>query len=154
MTPAVSVVVSAAELSERFAIARSRLNVELRRALDRTVEVASMYAKQTRLFKHRSYELRNSVRTRVVGDMGGAGFVGQVSANAPYAGFLEFGTKAHAILPRRKKFLRFIQNGQVRFSRGVWHPGTSPRPFMRGAQERATPLFEQLVSEAFVRAFA
>lgn len=129
------------------------------KALARTAELAAAYAKQSTLYRSHTYGLRNSITWRVFGGFGGVptaggGLSAQVKASAPYAKFVEDGTQAHWIFPRRKKWLRFEQNGAIRFSKGVYHPGTAPRPFMQQARDRAEPLLERLLSEAFVRAFA
>lgn len=111
-------------------------------ALRRTGEAAATYARLSRLYNSHTYRLRNSIKpkhdlTRTT-----------VTADAPYAFYVENGTKAHEITPRRKKMLRFEQNGEIRFEFRVWHPGTAPRPFMAEAQEKTTPLFSRLVAEA------
>jgi len=54
-----------------------------------------------------------------------------VEAKAPYAGFVEYGTRPHIIRPRRKKVLRFEVDGKVVFATRVYHPGTSPKPYWR-----------------------
>jgi hypothetical protein len=65
--------------------------------------------------------------------------------------FLEFGTKPHEILPRRRKALRFAAAGSgaprlsgrprkgqaVTFAKRVRHPGTRPQPFLGPAARRA-----------------
>jgi len=69
-------------------------------------------------------------------------------ASASYAVFVEFGTRAHDIVPRVKKALRFAiggnarlsgtprTGGPVQFAKRVRHPGSKPRPFMvPGAQK-------------------
>lgn len=43
---------------------------------------------------------------------------------------LEYGTRAHAIVARNARTLRFVSNGQVFFRRRVWHPGTKPYKFL------------------------
>jgi hypothetical protein len=54
--------------------------------------------------------------------------------NAPYGLFLEVGTRAHIIRPKRQGgWLRFVSNGQVRFARVVHHPGTRPYAYLRRA---------------------
>jgi len=71
----------------------------------------------------------------------------QTVAGAAYAVFVEFGTKAHTIVPRTKKALRFALGANARlsgaprkgapvvFAKRVRHPGTRPKPFMvPGAQ--------------------
>jgi len=60
-----------------------------------------------------------------------------VIAEAPYSGFVEFGTRPHEIRPRHKKVLRFEINGKIVFATRVYHPGTSPKPFFRPALEDA-----------------
>ena len=47
-----------------------------------------------------------------------------------YLGFEHDGTVPHVIYPSRRKMLRFIQNGQVRFARRVNHPGTTGSFFL------------------------
>jgi len=72
-------------------------------------------------------------------------------ATAAYAAFVEFGTRAHDIVPRIKKALRFAPSGSGRlsgaprsggpvvFAKRVRHPGTRANPFMeRGAQKAVT----------------
>lgn len=43
------------------------------------------------------------------------------------------GAPPHVIRPRRRKALRFIQNGQVRFARRVQHPGNTGTRFLTRA---------------------
>ena len=66
---------------------------------------------------------------------------GGVSANTPYAIYLEKGTRPHIIRPTGdKKALAFDweRGGGRRLFRSVHHPGTRPRPFMmRSAEEGA-----------------
>lgn len=71
---------------------------------------------------------------------------------APHAHLVEFGTKAHEITPKNKKFLMF-GNLFKRFSKKVEHPGSRPIPFFRDAiraQRNAVKrLLEQRVKAAF-----
>jgi hypothetical protein len=66
-----------------------------------------------------------------------------VRARVNYAGFVEYGTRAHEIRPRNKRVLRFAANkgsarltgsvrrgGDAAFARSVHHPGTRPQPFL------------------------
>jgi hypothetical protein len=58
-------------------------------------------------------------------------------ATANYALFVELGTRAHDIVPRFKKALRFKPKNApgVVYAKRVRHPGTRPQPFMLpGAQ--------------------
>lgn len=153
MIPAITPVVSSKELVQRFTEARATLETELYKALRRTAEQAERYAKGTTLFRHRTNALRNSIESTVFGRYGGNP-AAQVAANAPHAGFMEYGTKGHPVTPKRSKVLAWVENGQAKFSKGHWVRGITPRPFMANAKDRVTPLFEELVAEAFVRAFA
>lgn len=47
-----------------------------------------------------------------------------------YTGYEHDGTPAHEIRARRKKYLRFVMDGQVVFRKRVWHPGTTGTLFL------------------------
>jgi len=65
------------------------------------------------------------------------------------ARFLDAGTKAHAIAPRKKGALRFVSNGRPVFARRVQHPGTAPRNFTAAESAAAEPrLAGRVVSAA------
>ena len=66
----------------------------------------------------RSGKLRESVR---VLDRG-VDYV-SVGPTAPYAIFVELGTRPHEILPRRAQALRFWVEGEIVFAKRVMHPG-------------------------------
>lgn len=54
--------------------------------------------------------------------------------NAPYGLFMEVGTRAHIIRPKRAGgWLRFYKDGSIRFARVVHHPGTRPYAYLRRA---------------------
>jgi len=53
-----------------------------------------------------------------------------VEATAPYAKFVDQGTRGpYIIRPRRAKVLRFVQHGVVRYAKYVIHPGIRARHF-------------------------
>jgi len=53
---------------------------------------------------------------------------------APYGLFMEVGTRAHIIRPKRPDgWLRFADTGRVRFATVVYHPGTRPYAYLRRA---------------------
>jgi hypothetical protein len=88
-----------------------------------------------RLVRVRTGTLITSIRAE-----SGIGPLGQyrdVVAGVPglttYLGFEHDGTEPHVIYPSRRKYLRFIQNGQVRFARKVNHPGTKGSYFLTRA---------------------
>lgn len=89
----------------------------------------------------------------------------QVEASAPYAGYVEGGTKPHLILPVKGRFLAWNNTpgatrltGTLRsgvrpniFARQVHHPGTKPHPFLMPAAERA--LAELGLADTIVKAW-
>lgn len=102
-------------------------------ALDDAAAAAWLSARSTTLFTDRTGKLRSTLLVRVGARSGE--LTRTLWAPMPYASYLNDGTRGpYPIVPRRAKFLRFVQNGQVRFSRGVMHPGISARPFMTGAE--------------------
>jgi len=69
---------------------------------------------------------------------------GTVENRTKYAIYVHEGTKAHLIVARKKKALRWTEDGLVFFRRVVRHPGTKGRPFMR------TALFEEAPRRGFL----
>jgi len=71
---------------------------------------------------------------------------------APHAHLVEFGTKAHTVTPKDKKFLMF-GNLFKRFAKKVQHPGSRPIPFFRDAiraqRNNVKRLLEARVKAAF-----
>ncbi len=113
------------------------------RALDSALTLAQRYARASDKWKSRTGTLRNSI-----GRAKESQYAGIVVANAPYATYLENGTRAHDILPRNGKFLRFRVNGATVFSRGVKHPGTKATHFMQDAVQYAAPFLRRDVETA------
>jgi hypothetical protein len=56
-----------------------------------------------------------------------------VAAHAPYAAYVELGTRPHVILPRNAQALRWYGPDGAVFAKRVNHPGTKPEPFLRRA---------------------
>lgn len=128
--------------------ARSHLSGLVLKALERTSVTAASYAKINTLYRSRTGTLRSSIQHRLTSPTHA-----QTSANAKHAKWIEEGTKPHVIEARRKRALRFVQNGTVRFATRVYHPGTKPRPFMQRARDRVEPLFDRLCKESIDRMF-
>lgn len=84
--------------------------------------------------------LRRSIGAGPVeGTFSEGGLSGTVSASAPYALHVEYGTKPHVIKPRTKRALRWASAGGKNgwaFAKQVNHPGTAARPFLRPALTR------------------
>jgi hypothetical protein len=58
---------------------------------------------------------------------------GEVYNDADYAVMVHDGTRAHAIVARRGRVLRFVAGGRVVYARRVRHPGSRPQPWMTTA---------------------
>lgn len=83
------------------------------------------YVYAGRAYKHRTGQL-----TQSIGWHGNDDTSATVYANAEYAPFVEFGTKAHPITPANRKMLRFpVAGGGMAFARRVNHPGSRAYPF-------------------------
>ena len=80
-------------------------------------------------WKPRTGATARSFAVSVLGD-----YAARVASSSPIAAFINNGTKAHPIVARRAKFLRFVQNGAVRFAKQVRHPGTRAKNFEAAEQ--------------------
>ncbi len=112
---------------------------------------------------HHDYTDRSGVLTNSIdsdgptGSMSGNDLVATVSAGAPYALYVEGGTKPHKIKPRDRKALRFPVAGGFAFAGEVDHPGTKATLFLEHAVEQVAPRLENTllpdaVELAFIRA--
>jgi hypothetical protein len=62
----------------------------------------------------------------------------RIISQADYAKYVEFGTKPHAILPKRRKALKIPTPEGYIFRKRVSHPGSKPYPFFfANLQDRA-----------------
>lgn len=85
----------------------------------------------------RTGQAEREIKTRA--EVAGGEFSGAVYTDLPHGIFLHTGTRAHAILPRKKQVLRFVINGRFVFARRVRHPGISPDPYIYNAFDAETP---------------
>ncbi len=113
-------------------------------------------------YKDRSGTLTKSIRGELTFATKGRA-EGEIVAKAPYASFVDAGTKAHIIQPRlgrrvegplavsqsRRRdravgvsMLRWVDANGVHFARIVHHPGTKPYPFMGPAHLKAEVTME------------
>ena len=68
-------------------------------------------------------------------------------SEAPYASFVEFGTRSHLIRARRARALRFELSGEVVYVRYVRHPGSKPRLILARAVSEALREMGSLLDE-------
>lgn len=106
-----------------------------RQVLGQVAAFAAAHERATAAFKDRTGALRASI---VRGQKGPwAQFVSVGGKAARYAIWIEAGSDPHEIRAKRRKALRFIQNGQVRFAKRVFHPGTKATRFVQTARDAA-----------------
>lgn len=139
---------------DAFRFSLEKLQLEFREAvgdaLREAARAALENAQATDAFKDRTGKLRAGTKTRVFV----SAYEAQITNSVPYARIVERGSKAHEILPSKKKALRWVQNGAVRFARRVWHPGTAPTRFLQRAAEHGAAVFKQDVEARLTRLFA
>ncbi len=118
---------------EELADELSALSLRLGRgAADSALQLASTFAEEARnRAPVRTGRLRDSITLRRAGD---STYI--VEATAPYAGYVEYGSRPHTIEPRRARALRIEADGRTVYAQRVHHPGSAPRPFWRPALER------------------
>lgn len=115
----------------------------VRQVLGQLAALAAGHARATSSFVDRTGNLRNSIERGQRATW--AHFVRAGGRKAPYALFIESGSKPHEIKARRKKFLRFEQGGRVVFRKRVFHPGTKPARFMQSARNVAEAMASQYI---------
>jgi hypothetical protein len=125
--------------------ARLKAISETKMMMGRLALQAVAYAKET--VPRKTGNLGRTIRLGTVTEnaasiiAGGQGGVG-------YARYVEFGTRAHVIVPRTRKVLAWggdrrlsgsLRSGAkaTNFATRVNHPGTQAKPFLRPAAERA-----------------
>jgi len=98
-------------------------------ALEIAKAQASEHVKKRSTFKRRSptSSLKDSTKGRIVKTRGGKKL--HLTWPKKHALFIEYGTRPHPIIARRRRALRFVVNGQTLFRRKVMHPGTRPYKF-------------------------
>jgi HK97 gp10 family phage protein len=71
---------------------------------------------------------------------------------APYAGYVEFGTKPHVIRPKKPGgVLVFTVGGTKVFAKKVNHPGTKPQPYVAPAFQAWVDSLGTMAAEANVK---
>lgn len=94
--------------------------------------------------------LRNSIHIQVESDRV---TIGPNLHQAPYGGYVEFGTRPHVIRATRAKALKFSIGGTTVFAKKVNHPGTKPHPYVMPAFRHWVDSLGTMAAEANVRTF-
>jgi hypothetical protein len=112
---------------------RAKVDAEVDKTLREELAVAQAIAESSTAFQDHTFRLRTSIGSDVEGTYSSGKLVGRLYASAPYAGFVEYGTRPHIIRAKNKPFLAWQVGGIWYRARVVHHPGTAPRPFLRPA---------------------
>ena len=75
--------------------------------------------------------------------------VGHDTQRAPYAGYVNLGTRPHVILPKNKKALRWVRGNKFAFAKKVNHPGYRGDAYLINAATLAVREFAAAVNAAF-----
>lgn len=136
------------EIAADLAELPDALDAEMGRATALSTQMVTAKARQTDRFEDRSGVLRNSiVGASPHGRFTAGTLEGIVSAGAPHARAIEFGSKPHVIRPRHRRALRIPMEGGFRFLRGVRHPGIAARAFLARALEESIPDIETVFGD-------
>ena len=73
-----------------------------------------------------------------------------IQALAPYAIYVEKGTRPHEIRPVNASVLAFEASGRIVFTPLVRHPGTKPNPFMQRAVEDTRGKVDEVFAELWL----
>lgn len=125
--------------------AASGVKREMNKAMSKSVNVIKNTAQS--LAPYKTGTLRRSIFTDIQ-NSGLTGIVAQDTDIAVYGPMMEFGTKAHEILPVNKKAL--FWKGALNPYRRVNHPGTAPHPFMKPAFEQNVDRVTQFFADALL----
>jgi HK97 gp10 family phage protein len=124
------------ELRTAFREAEREVTKGIVDAVGNAVKEGADYAKRVHVYQDRTGDLTRSIH----GEIQTAGIdhvEGQIKSDASYASYVEDGTQAHVIEPKRAKALAWEGSDGPRFARRVNHPGTRPHPFMGPALQQA-----------------
>lgn len=124
--------------------AHDRLLADTERAIADALDLAGQHGvehvQRYPEFHPQTGKLQKKTNYRVVRTSGGR--ILKLTNTAPYAGAIDGGAKAHTILPRKGRFLRFIgRDGKTVFARRVNHPGNKAYRFMYYATDAADRVF-------------
>ena len=118
------------DLRRAWSAALGHVSDGIRAGVQKGVDEGAADARAHHRYTDRTGNLTSKTTGRVITSTHG-GAEGEIVADAPYASFVEEGTKAHVILPRRGQWLAWERpQGDWHFARRVNHPGSKSYPFM------------------------
>ena len=121
----------------------SKLHAAISRRLADTIR-----SNAERLAPARTGRLRRSIR---VAEGAGGYMVLMGGREAPYAPFVEYGSRPHIIRARRAMALRFEVRGEIVYAKYVRHPGTRAQRILARAIELSLRELDGIVSRILMR---
>lgn len=138
-----------ADLVQGLEAADDLIGRNVREALDNGADMVAARAKSHHDFTDRSKVLKESIQSDgVSGSWASGDLTAAVSAGAPHAAPIEFGSRPHVIRPRHKKRLRWPVEGGFQFATEVHHPGNFEYGYLRDALEDKLPEIVEEVEAA------
>ncbi len=130
------------KLVRAFEAAPDQMRDMVRRQVKMAVRDVREYARDHHRFITRSGMTEKSIISKVLDNKG------TVYLASDIAIFQHEGTKAHLIVPRSKKVLRFAINKTFVFSKRVRHPGIKADPFLYTAADAMQPVIVSRFAKA------
>lgn len=130
-----AVVEGAEELAHDWVNVRAAVRAGMRRGVSMGVKEGAADARALHRYKNQTGKLEASTVGTVTGSSE-TEHRGEIAATEPYASFVEKGTAAHVILPKKRAngnrgLLHWeAPQGDHHFARKVNHPGTTALPFL------------------------
>lgn len=124
-------------VSRKLKAASGKLQKELLEAMKISVRDVQEQARENHKFISRTGQAEGSIHTRVNGS--GSHVEGTVFTALPHAVYQHEGTRAHTILPKSKKVLRWTDGGQFVFAKRSQVSGIKKDPFIYNALEKERP---------------
>ena len=121
----------------------NKLHVTISRELAEAIK-----SNAERLAPTRTGKLRRSIR---IVEGAGCYMVLMGGREAPYAPFIEYGTRPHIIRARKAMALRFEVHGETVYARYVKHPGTRAQRILSRAVEESLRGMDEVVSRILMR---
>lgn len=122
------------KLVQAFEAAPAQTRDMVRRQVKMAVRDIQEEARDNHRFITRSGMTEKSIMSKVQDNKGTVYLASDVAV------FQHEGTKAHMIIPRFKKVLRFAENKKFVFTKRVQHPGIKADPFLYKAAEKMEPV--------------
>lgn len=122
------------KLVQAFEAAPAQTRDMVRRQVKMAVRDIQEEARDNHRFVTRSGMTEKSIMSKVQDNKGTVYLASDVAV------FQHEGTKAHMIIPRFKKVLRFVVNKKFVFTKRVQHPGIKADPFLYKAAAKMEPV--------------